>query len=220
MKGLLRAVAGVALGLVARLWLATLRVTVEVHPALGTRRHEPWVLAFFHGEQLLILAWPRRRPTVVLVSHSADGQMQTRALGVQGLRVVRGSSSRGAVRGLAALLRRVRSLGGDAAFAVDGPRGPLRRAKGGAAMVARALGGALVPMGAAAAHAHVLRRAWDQFVLPLPFTRVAVVLGAPVVLSDHDPSGLLLLDQAILGCGLRAQTLLGASPPSLDPAAA
>jgi lysophospholipid acyltransferase (LPLAT)-like uncharacterized protein len=35
-------------------------------------------------------------------------------------------------------------------------------------------------MGSAAARGTVLRRSWDRFALPWPFTRVAVVLGAPL----------------------------------------
>ena len=58
--------------------------------------------------------------------------MQARALALQGLRVVRGSSSRGGARGLAALGRRMKRDRADAAFAVDGPRGPYGVVKPGA----------------------------------------------------------------------------------------
>ena len=127
-----RALLGVLLGLVARLWLATLRVHVVVHPALERVQGRPWVLAFWHGTQWPLLAWRRRRRTVVLVSLSRDGAMQARALALQGLRVVRGSSSRGGIRGLAQLVRAMKREALDAAFAVDGPRGPLGVVKGGA----------------------------------------------------------------------------------------
>lgn len=177
----MRAALGVLLGLVARLWLATLRVRVELaaeaHAALGDPR--PWVLAFWHGRQFPLLAWRRRRPTAVMVSLSDDGAMQARALALLGLEVVRGSSSRGGVRGLAALVRRLRA-GRDAAFAVDGPRGPLGVAKPGVAFAAARAGALVVPMGSAAARARVFTRAWDRFVLPLPFSRVVVTLGAPL----------------------------------------
>src|SRR5215472_6231582 len=99
---------GWVVGVIARVWLATLRVRVVTHPALDGVRDRPWVLAFWHGTQWPLLAWRRRRPTVVLVSLSRDGAMQARALALQGLRVVRGSSSRGGARGLAALVRRMR----------------------------------------------------------------------------------------------------------------
>jgi lysophospholipid acyltransferase (LPLAT)-like uncharacterized protein len=179
-----RAIAGVLLGLVARLWLATLRVRVVAHPALARAADRPWVLAFWHGTQWPLLAWRRRRETVVLVSLSRDGAMQARALALQGLRVVRGSSSRGGARGLAGVVRAMRARAADAAFAVDGPRGPLGVVKGGAVVAARAAGAVLVPMTGLVRRGLVLRRAWDHFAVAWPFTRVEVHLGEPI-----DPRG-------------------------------
>lgn len=174
--------AGWILGLVARVWLATLRVELEIDPALA-QRTEPWVLVFFHGKQWPLLAWKRRRRTAVMVSLSEDGSMQARALALLGFFVVRGSSSRGGARGLAALLRAMKN-GMDAAFAVDGPRGPYGVPKPGAALVAERTGALLVPMGSAVRHGHVFGRAWDRFALAWPFSRVAVVLGAPTSEPD------------------------------------
>lgn len=176
----MRAALGVLLGLVARAWLATLHVRVVVNPALAGVEGRPWVFAFFHGTQWPLLALRRRRPTVVLVSLSRDGAMQARALELQGLRVVRGSSSRGGARGLAALVRRMRADCADAAFAVDGPRGPYGVAKEGAVAAARAVGGVLVPLGGAIERGIVLRRAWDRFGIAWPFSRVTVRFGAPI----------------------------------------
>lgn len=171
---------GIALGVVARLWLATLRVRVVQHPALAPVQGRPWVLAFWHGTQWPLLAWRRRKRTVVLVSLSPDGGLQARALAIQGLRVVRGSSSRGGARGLAAVVRAMKREGADAAFAVDGPRGPCGVVKGGAIVAARATGGVLVPMAGAVRRGVVLRQTWDRFAVAWPFTRVDVVLGPPV----------------------------------------
>lgn len=188
----MRAVLGVLLGVVARLWLATLRLRVEISPELASAAREgddgddarrPWVFVFFHGTQWPLLAWKRPRPTVVMVSHSKDGAMQSGALGLLGFAVVRGSSSRGGARALAAVVRRLRRGDADAAFAVDGPRGPYGIAKAGALLAAQRSGGMLVPMGAAAARGKVFTRAWDRFVLAWPFSRVTVVLGPPLEAS-------------------------------------
>lgn len=166
--------------MIARVWLATLRVRVVAHPGLEGVGDRPWVLAFWHGTQWPLLAWRRRGPTVVLVSLSRDGSMQARALAVQGLTVVRGSSSRGGARGLAAVVRAMRRDGADAAFAVDGPRGPRGVVKGGAIVAARAAGAVLVPMAGVVRRGIVLRRTWDRFAIAWPFTRVDVALGDPV----------------------------------------
>lgn len=173
---------GLLLGVVARLWLATLRVRVEVHPSLlgEEAARVPWIFSFFHGTQFPLLAWPTRRKTAVMVSLSKDGAMQARALGLLGFDVVRGSTSRAGVRGLAALVRKVARNERDAAFAVDGPKGPYGVPKPGAAFLADRTGAWLVPMGSAMKRGKVFDRAWDRFALPWPFTAVAVVIGAPI----------------------------------------
>ncbi len=174
-----RAVVGTLAGLLARAWMSTWRVRVVVHPALAAAEGAPWVLAFWHGEQFGLLAWPRRRHTVALVSLSRDGDLQARALARLGLAVERGSTSRGGARGLVAIVRRLRG-GLDAAFAVDGPRGPLHSVAPGARLAARAAHAVLVPAASAGARVHVLARTWDAYALPLPFTRVVVALGPPI----------------------------------------
>jgi lysophospholipid acyltransferase (LPLAT)-like uncharacterized protein len=203
---LLRRCLGYVVGLVARLWLATLRLEVDVDPSLALVADRPWVLAFFHGTQWPLLAWKRRRPTWVMVSWSKDGALQASALGLLGLRVVRGSSSRGGARGLAALVRAVKSSKGDAAFAVDGPRGPFGVAKAGARVAARAASAVLVPMGAAFATGMTLDRAWDRFGIAWPFSRAVVRLGAPI-----DPSPPVELSDPELALAIEAANVLACS---------
>jgi lysophospholipid acyltransferase (LPLAT)-like uncharacterized protein len=185
----LRRSAGAVLGLVAWVWLRSLRLTVVVDPSLeGEVAELSWVLAFFHGTFWPLLAWKRRRPTAALVSLSADGDFFASALARIGLVVVRGSSSRGGARGLAALVRVLRRSprAHDVAVAVDGPRGPRGVAKEGAIQAARlARRAVVVPMGSASASACVLR-SWDRFVLAWPLSRVVVVLGAPLEVDDPD----------------------------------
>ena len=193
---------GFLLGLLARVWLATLRVEVEIDPALRDR-NEPWVLSFFHGKQWPLLAWKRRRLTAVMVSLSKDGAMQARALSFLGFSIVRGSSSRGGARGLAGLMRALKK-GCDVAFAVDGPRGPYGVPKPGAALAAERAGALLVPMGSAMKSGRVFGRAWDRFALAWPFTRVAVVLGAPTSGAE--------LASAIEAANARAEAKLLGSP--------
>jgi lysophospholipid acyltransferase (LPLAT)-like uncharacterized protein len=108
---------------------------------------------------------------------------------------VRGSTSRGGARGLAALVRAMRRDGLDAAFAVDGPRGPRGTVQGGAIVAARSIGAVLVPATGRVQRGIVLRRAWDRFVIAWPFTSVDVVLDAPI---DPDVSSARELVQGAL----------------------
>lgn len=212
-----RRLLGVLLGVVARLWLRTLRVTVAAHPSLDRAGERPWVLAFLHGKQWPLLAWRRRRPTLVMVSLSNDGEVQASALSVLGLSVVRGSSSRGGARGLAAIVRGLRRGARDAAFAVDGPRGPYGIVKSGVVLAARRGGALIVPMGSAVASGRVMRRAWDRFALAWPFSRVAVVLGAPIAPGGEAPSDAGALGAAIAAANEAAESMLAAPGRAMLP---
>jgi hypothetical protein len=186
---------GLLIGLTARAWLATLRFTLLLDPALDVASPRPWSLAFWHGQQFAILRWSRRRATVALVSLSRDGEIQASALPRVGVTIERGSSSRGGASGLKAIVRRLRKGGLDAAFAVDGPKGPrgvVRSESGmvGAALAARLAGGVVVPMASACSSSRVLARTWDRFELPLPFSRVVVAVGAPIEPAEATPERL------------------------------
>lgn len=215
-----RAVLGFCLGIVARLWLMTLRLELVIDPALEAsaldtcQERRPWVLAFLHGKQWPLLAWQRRRSTVVMVSLSKDGQIQSAALSMLGFTVVRGSSSNGGARGLATLVRRLRTGTHDAAFAVDGPRGPYGVPKPGVLLAARAAGAVIVPMGSAIVGGKIFARAWDRFALAWPFARVSVVLGAPIEPADlgSDEVGVGKLATAIASANAAAEAALGLAP--------
>jgi lysophospholipid acyltransferase (LPLAT)-like uncharacterized protein len=200
------AVLGVLAGLLVRVWLATLRVHVTMHPAILAEQGErPWVMGFLHGKQWPLFAWKRRRRIAVLVSHSRDGSLQARALAMLGLVVVRGSSSRGGAQGLVGIVRRLRE-GMDAAFAVDGPRGPIGVVKGGVITAARASGAWLVPVGGAIRSGLVLERAWDRYAIAWPFSRVQIVMGAPI--DPASPDARTVLEDAIARANLVAEGAL------------
>jgi len=211
MRVTVRSVVGFVLGLVVRLLVASWRLRLHAPRAIGPSPR-PLVFAFWHGRQLPLLAVRRRRPCGVLVSWSPDGELQSGAMRAMGLSVVRGSSTRGGARGARALAR---ALGGgqmDAAFAADGPRGPSRRAKPGAARIAAWAGGLLVPVGSAASACVSLGSAWDDFSIPLPFARVVVWLGEPI-----EPREAGHLDAAIERAMSDAETALAAERASARP---
>lgn len=103
------------------------------------------------------------------------------------MHVVRGSSSKGGARGLVAMVHAIRDLRLDAAFAVDGPRGPLHEVHPGALACARHAHGLIVPIGSAARPTRILGRAWDRMSLPWPFARAVVVIG-PALSAEASPA--------------------------------
>jgi lysophospholipid acyltransferase (LPLAT)-like uncharacterized protein len=111
----------------------------------------------------------------VLVSEHADGEYVTRIMDRFGFRTVRGSSTRGATKGLKGLIRAARE-GHDLALTPDGPNGPARSFKPGALLAAAVTGLPIVPVAAGASHAWRLG-SWDRFLIPKPFTRVHLRYG-------------------------------------------
>jgi lysophospholipid acyltransferase (LPLAT)-like uncharacterized protein len=141
------------------------------------------VFAFWHGDQFpLVYTW-RARDVVIMTSLSRDGTLQSLILGGLGYHIVRGSSSRGAVRGLVGMIRAT-GEGRDAAFAVDGPRGPYHEVKPGALFLARRTGLPVVPLTSQVARARIFTDAWDRYVLPHPFSPVAVVYGEHLMVPE------------------------------------
>lgn len=158
-----------------RVWVATLR-----YRRVGAWPAGPGVVAFWHGDQLPLLGQRPPGRLVAPVSLSADGRLQARILARLGVEHVSGSSSRGGARALLGLARALKEPSGALALvAVDGPRGPRGVAKPGAVYLARRLGVPIWPVGVAVRRGRRLRRAWDRYLLPLPFTRAVVHFGAP-----------------------------------------
>lgn len=108
----------------------------------------------------------------ILVSRSFDGELIARTLAMFGFYTVRGSSSRGGVAGLLQL-KNVIAAGKPVVFTADGPRGPIYQTKMGPVKLAQMTG---APIGSF----YLLPErfwqvnSWDKFIVPKPFSRVAV----------------------------------------------
>jgi lysophospholipid acyltransferase (LPLAT)-like uncharacterized protein len=148
------------------------------------RQNRRCVYSFWHQTIFLAMWWWRHRGVVAMTSANFDGQILGSALEKLGFDVTFGSSSHGGLRGLAVLAGRLRQ-GRDVAFAADGPRGPRHIAKPGPVILSRRSGCPIVAFHLFAEHAHVFEKAWDLFQLPRPFSRVVLVIGPPIEVSDE-----------------------------------
>lgn len=160
-----------------RLWLRSLRVRGPAEiPARA-------VLVLWHEDLPACMRAFADLGVHVLISRSRDGSLAAALCESLGYRVHRGSSSRGGLAGLKALAR---ALGGEAdagnrvlaGMALDGPRGPRRVPKEGAAWLARQEDLPIYSIHVAARHALRLKT-WDRTIIPLPFSRVDVSLSGP-----------------------------------------
>ena len=114
----------------------------------------------------------RRFKPAVLISRSFDGELIARTIERLGFLTARGSSTRSGGSGLFALAKAV-GHGHPAVFTADGPRGPVYRVKPGAVKLAQLTGYEIGIFYAHPEKAWVLR-SWDRFLIPKPFSRVAI----------------------------------------------
>ena len=172
--------------LVGRVIGMTLRWTVvgaeNTVAALRGEKKTCW--ASWHGRQLLTINVHAGQRVVILASLSKDGDIQTAMLERFGYRVERGSSSRGAARGLLSMARAMRE-GWQPAIAVDGPRGPRYGVKQGVVALARFEDASIIPTMASCEAGWVIP-SWDRTLIPRPFTRAVIEYATPV----HVPVGI------------------------------
>ena len=127
-------------------------------------------------------------PTSMLISLSRDGEAVAKAIEHLGLDAVRGSSShkrkrkdKGGAAAVAETSRRLRS-GSVVCITPDGPRGPAEAVQPGTAIMALRADALIIPYALDCKPVFRLDT-WDRFMIPLPFARGAMILGAPVALD-------------------------------------
>jgi lysophospholipid acyltransferase (LPLAT)-like uncharacterized protein len=97
------------------------------------------------------------------------------------------------------------------AITPDGPRGPPWKFKPGAVLLAQLSGRPMIPLSYAASRAWKIK--WDRFVIPYPFSRIAIAVGEPVyVPKGLDAAGLESLQ---LDMERRLRTLFGQADSAL-----
>jgi len=144
------------------------------------------VFAFWHRVIVPITWWARDRGIVVLNTTAFDGQWTRKVIEWFGFGTAQGSSSRGGLRGLAVMARRIEE-GKDCAFTIDGPRGPRYVAKPGPVMLARKTGAPIIVFHIGVNRGRTFENTWDHFLLPKPFAR-AVILFSPPIFVPRDAS--------------------------------
>jgi lysophospholipid acyltransferase (LPLAT)-like uncharacterized protein len=130
------------------------------------------IFCFWHQCVLPCTFYFRRTGASIIVSQSFDGELIARTLELFGFRTARGSSSRGAREGLDGLKAAIES-GGPAVFTADGPRGPIYQTKTGPIRLAQMTGARIGAFHLQPQRAWTMR-SWDRFLVPMPFTRIAV----------------------------------------------
>jgi lysophospholipid acyltransferase (LPLAT)-like uncharacterized protein len=143
----------------------------------ATRKRCIW--SFWHRVIIPVAWWARDRGIVVMNTTAFDGQWTRKVIEWLGFGTAQGSSSRGGLRGLAVMARRLEE-GRDCAFTIDGPRGPRYVAKPGPVMLARKTGCPILVFHMGVDRGKTFERTWDHFLLPKPFARTVMFLAPPI----------------------------------------
>ncbi len=176
-------------------WRLTFRLIFVDDPRPALRAAgRTYVYAILHAHQLAA-ALASEDHLVAMVSRSVDGELLIPLLRVRNVGAVRGSSragqrDKGGRTALAELTEVVRG-GVHALFAVDGPRGPRGQVHRGIADLSLATGAPILPVVCVPARRWVLRRTWDLFQIPLPFTTIRLVFAPPIEARPNETSNAL-----------------------------
>ncbi|HEV3180341.1 MAG TPA: lysophospholipid acyltransferase family protein [Steroidobacteraceae bacterium] len=174
----------VALALIRAWWWScrVVRIVGIEHLDAALARAPSLVPCYWHQHQLYcgkFLVEQRGRGLTAgwLISPSVDGELGAMMVRRFGAAVIRGSSTHTGARALRDYYQALVRDNVSPVITPDGPRGPRFRFKPGALLLAQMSGRAILPMSYAASRAWLIK--WDKFVIPLPFSRIAIAIGPP-----------------------------------------
>ena len=181
------------LGILYRLWTLSIRLSYRDEDARAEMKNttEPVTIILWHNRLFLAGEWHQRfrkkRRCYGLISGSRDGAWLETFYGWAGIRAIRGSRNRRGSQATRDLIRLVKD-GHDAGVTPDGSRGPKYQAKSGAVLIAKASRSPVALLSFSYSKA-IRLKSWDEFVIPLPFSRVEVqtrILPNAELFKDRD----------------------------------
>lgn len=129
---------------------------------------------------------PHSVPMCMLTSASKDGALLTTVAEDYGMSTVRGSSHRRGVAGFRDMLRALET-GCCMCITPDGPKGPRYKCRAGVVRLASVSGLPILPLCIDIPSCWRVKKAWDGFVIPKPFSKVQVLVKEPIhVPADMD----------------------------------
>lgn len=171
---------------ISRTW----RFSVDEPPELKEYllQRKPFILAHWHGDEIVLFKLIPRYRLATIVSQSKDGSMMNTMLWLQGCKTSRGSSTRGAVGALKGLLKFAKQ-GYNSSYAVDGPKGPIYKVKPGVFETSRVIGAPIFVAGVACDQKFLFEKSWNKTFIPKPFSKVHVTWRGPLaaINKEQDP---------------------------------
>ena len=168
--------------------MCSLRITTsglnQAHPYLNGDTAQGALFIVWHDSLLLPMHLVRHKKMGVMVSRSRSGQIAAALWKLHAFPIVWGSTRKRAgiqaVREALGHLRAGQSIG----FAPDGPQGPRHQAHPGVVYLAAQAPALIMPVGVAASAAWRMPT-WDRHLIPRPFARVHLHVGAPIEVPQN-----------------------------------
>jgi lysophospholipid acyltransferase (LPLAT)-like uncharacterized protein len=180
---LYRVAAPLGIGIIRAWWLTSRVVAVRgaEHLQTALAKAPSLIPCYWHQHQLYCAKYLLEQRTRLkagwLISPSVDGELGAMMVRRVGAHVIRGSSSHTGARALRDYYQALVKEDISPVITPDGPRGPRFKFKPGAILLAQMSGRPILPMAYAASHAWRVK--WDRFVIPVPFSRIAIAIGPP-----------------------------------------
>lgn len=190
------------------------------HPRRLLDQGKPFIVTFWHGRLMMMpFNWFPGHPFHMLISAHGDGVMIARTVAYFGIDTIAGSTSRGGLDAVKAMVRKLRA-GETIGVTPDGPHGPRMQATDGAIRVARLARVPILPSTVAVKKRKVMNT-WDRFLVALPFSRGVMIWGDPIeVPADADDTVIAALrrqlETAMNAQAAAADRYVGATP--IEPA--
>lgn len=125
----------------------------------------------------------KKKNLAALASRSRDGQMISAILKMFNFSVVCGSSKKGGDVALKQLSRKITDENCATAITVDGPTGPIYQVKPGVIKLASLTGAPIIPLSYNFNSYFCIKKSWDKFLIPKPFTTCNVYFGEPIYIE-------------------------------------
>jgi lysophospholipid acyltransferase (LPLAT)-like uncharacterized protein len=173
--------------LAVRCWMSTLDYKIVYHdrtidPIFPECRGQK-IYVFWHEYILFPLYLRGHCNLAMLLSRHRDAEILSHAAHYLGFDFVRGSTNRGGMVALRAMLAKSQTM--HLTMTPDGPRGPRRRLAPGCIYLASKQNLPLVVMGYGYDRPWRIRSAWDQFAIPRCYSRARAVTSSDIFVPPN-----------------------------------
>jgi lysophospholipid acyltransferase (LPLAT)-like uncharacterized protein len=193
MSTIVERIAGKGLAVYAELLSKTCQVVIDGFEGITDilEGSAPIIFSSWHGQTHMLLPAFRNhldfsRMAMIVVEDQREAVLSSfgDAIGAQLFPMIRSDTTLAGARRMIALMQALKA-GKFAYITPDGPDGPYKVSKEGVVFLAARLGAWLIPLGAYCRPCYRIRR-WDRYTLPLPYSRIRVVVGQPMRVSRDD----------------------------------